>query len=225
MRAHEPAVLTRIAAPPRRELRLRARAAGTRRRRRSPPTRPRSCGTTPATARRRTTTSRACTSRSRPACNIQCHYCNRKYDCANESRPGVVSERLAPEEAIRKVLAVAARGAGALGGRHRRAGRRAREPGGDLRDARGDPARGAGPRRCASRRTASRSPTTWTGWSALGVRHVTVTVNMIDPEVGERIYPWIAPRRAGRSAGARRRGSSRSGSSRASRASPRAGSS
>ncbi len=32
-----------------------------------------------------------------PACNIQCHYCNRKYDCANESRPGVVSERLSPE--------------------------------------------------------------------------------------------------------------------------------
>ena len=22
-----------------------------------------------------------------PACNIQCHYCNRKYDCSNESRP------------------------------------------------------------------------------------------------------------------------------------------
>ena len=29
-----------------------------------------------------------------PACNIQCNYCNRKYDCANESRPGVVSEKL-----------------------------------------------------------------------------------------------------------------------------------
>ena len=27
-----------------------------------------------------------------PACNIQCNYCNRKYDCSNESRPGVVSE-------------------------------------------------------------------------------------------------------------------------------------
>ncbi len=25
-----------------------------------------------------------------PACNIQCNYCNRKYDCSNESRPGVV---------------------------------------------------------------------------------------------------------------------------------------
>ena len=36
-----------------------------------------------------------------PACNIQCNYCNRKYDCANESRPGVVSERLTPEAAVR----------------------------------------------------------------------------------------------------------------------------
>ncbi|MBF0128761.1 MAG: radical SAM protein, partial [Alphaproteobacteria bacterium] len=44
-----------------------------------------------------------------PACNIQCNYCNRKFDCANESRPGVVSERLTPEEALRKVLAVAAK--------------------------------------------------------------------------------------------------------------------
>ena len=42
-----------------------------------------------------------------PACNIQCNYCNRKYDCSNESRPGVVSERLTPEQAARKVLAVA----------------------------------------------------------------------------------------------------------------------
>jgi nitrogen fixation protein NifB len=38
-----------------------------------------------------------------PACNIQCNYCNRKYDCANESRPGVVSELLTPEEAAHKV--------------------------------------------------------------------------------------------------------------------------
>ena len=42
-----------------------------------------------------------------PACNIQCHYCNRKYDCANESRPGVVSELLSPDQAAKKVLAVA----------------------------------------------------------------------------------------------------------------------
>ena len=36
-----------------------------------------------------------------PACNIQCHYCNRKYDCANESRPGVVSELLTPDQAVK----------------------------------------------------------------------------------------------------------------------------
>ena len=43
-----------------------------------------------------------------PACNIQCHYCNRKYDCANESRPGVVSELLTPDQAVKKVMVVAA---------------------------------------------------------------------------------------------------------------------
>ena len=43
-----------------------------------------------------------------PACNIQCHYCNRKYDCANESRPGVVSELLTPQQAVMKTKAVAA---------------------------------------------------------------------------------------------------------------------
>ena len=34
-----------------------------------------------------------------PACNIQCNYCVRKFDCVNESRPGVVSMILSPEEA------------------------------------------------------------------------------------------------------------------------------
>jgi len=34
-----------------------------------------------------------------PDCNIQCNYCNRKYDCANESRPGVTSKMLTPIEA------------------------------------------------------------------------------------------------------------------------------
>ncbi|MBJ7220842.1 MULTISPECIES: nitrogenase cofactor biosynthesis protein NifB [unclassified Brenneria] len=42
-----------------------------------------------------------------PACNLQCNYCNRKYDCSNESRPGVVSELLSPEQAIAKARYVA----------------------------------------------------------------------------------------------------------------------
>jgi nitrogen fixation protein NifB len=35
-----------------------------------------------------------------PECNIQCNYCIRKFDCVNESRPGVASEVLSPERAL-----------------------------------------------------------------------------------------------------------------------------
>jgi len=43
-----------------------------------------------------------------PACNIKCGYCTRKHDCANESRPGVTSRLLTPQEAIVKVREVMA---------------------------------------------------------------------------------------------------------------------
>ncbi len=35
-----------------------------------------------------------------PKCNIQCAYCNRKFDCANESRPGVTSNLLSPWQSL-----------------------------------------------------------------------------------------------------------------------------
>ena len=38
-----------------------------------------------------------------PRCNIQCNYCNRRFDCCNESRPGVTSEVLSPEQAVEKI--------------------------------------------------------------------------------------------------------------------------
>ncbi len=41
-----------------------------------------------------------------PRCNIQCNYCNRKFDCSNESRPGVTSVVLDPQQALLKVEAV-----------------------------------------------------------------------------------------------------------------------
>jgi len=41
-----------------------------------------------------------------PDCNIQCNYCNRKYDCVNESRPGVTSKVLTPREACEFFLKV-----------------------------------------------------------------------------------------------------------------------
>src|SRR5664279_1640790 len=38
-----------------------------------------------------------------PKCNIQCKYCVRDFDCVNESRPGVTSQVLKPEEALERV--------------------------------------------------------------------------------------------------------------------------
>ncbi|CDM70236.1 Nitrogenase cofactor biosynthesis protein NifB [Clostridium bornimense] len=37
-----------------------------------------------------------------PKCNISCNYCYRKYDCVNESRPGVTTEVLSPVKAFEK---------------------------------------------------------------------------------------------------------------------------
>ena len=35
-----------------------------------------------------------------PKCNIQCNFCNRKYDCVNENRPGVTQQVYTPTEAM-----------------------------------------------------------------------------------------------------------------------------
>lgn len=44
-----------------------------------------------------------------PKCNVQCNYCNRKYDCINESRPGVTSSVLAPFQAVNYLRAISAK--------------------------------------------------------------------------------------------------------------------
>src|SRR5512137_597973 len=41
-----------------------------------------------------------------PACNIQCRFCNRAFDCPNETRPGVTSRLLKAEEAVALVRRV-----------------------------------------------------------------------------------------------------------------------
>ena len=40
------------------------------------------------------------------SCNISCNYCHRDYDCPNESRPGVTSRLLTPEEAVERIYEV-----------------------------------------------------------------------------------------------------------------------
>lgn len=125
-----------------------------------------------------------------PACNIQCHYCNRKYDCSNESRPGVVSERLTPEQAVRKVLAVAAEvpSLAVIG---------IAGPGDPLANARQTFETLEGVARAAPDLKLCLSTNGLAlldhveRLAAVGVHHLTVTINAIDPEVGARIYPWI----------------------------------
>jgi len=38
-----------------------------------------------------------------PDCNIQCNYCIRDFDCVNESRPGVTTKVISPEESVELV--------------------------------------------------------------------------------------------------------------------------
>jgi len=44
-----------------------------------------------------------------PRCNLQCNYCDRSFDCANENRPGVSSTLLSPFQAVTYLKAVYAR--------------------------------------------------------------------------------------------------------------------
>ena len=125
-----------------------------------------------------------------PACNIQCHYCNRKYDCANESRPGVVSERLTPEDAAKKVLAVASAipqmtVLGIAG-----PGEPLANPDKTFRTFELVAEKAPDIKLCLST-NGLLLPDSVARIKALNVDHVTITINMIDPEVGERIYPWV----------------------------------
>ena len=125
-----------------------------------------------------------------PACNIQCNYCNRKYDCANESRPGVVSEKLTPEQAAKKVLAVASAipqmtVLGIAG------------PGDPL----ANPAKTFRTFELISKAAPDIKLCLSTNGLALPdhidtiakfkVDHVTITINMVDADIGQRIYPWV----------------------------------
>ena len=125
-----------------------------------------------------------------PACNIQCNYCNRKYDCANESRPGVVSERLTPAQAARKVIAVANEipqlsvlgiaGPGDSAYDWRKTKETFRLVQEQLPDI----------KLCLSSNGLA-LPDHVDELLEMNIDHVTLTINMIDPEIGTQIYPWI----------------------------------
>ena len=126
-----------------------------------------------------------------PACNIQCNYCNRKYDCANESRPGVVSEQLTPELAGRKVMWVASQvpqlsvvgiaGPGDALANPKKTFETCERVTAALPDV----------KLCLSTNGLA-LPDNVDAIKAHAIDHVTITINAVDPAVAERVYAWVA---------------------------------
>ncbi|MDR3247765.1 MAG: radical SAM protein [Treponema sp.] len=127
-------------------------------------------------------------------CNLQCNFCNRKYDCSNESRPGVTSVLLNPKQALSYLDAAVekmeARGVpltvvGIAG-----PGDPFANPEATLQTL--ELVRGKYPEKilCLSSNGLG-LPDYVDRIAAFNVSHVTVTINAIDPEIGARIYPWV----------------------------------
>lgn len=125
-----------------------------------------------------------------PKCNISCNYCHRKYDCVNESRPGVTSSVLTPEEALQSFKEYKSR----------------------LRNISVVGIAGPGDALANFEQTkrsieliGEESPETTFCLSTnglmlpfyaneilnLGVSHVTITINTIDPKIGAKLYQSI----------------------------------
>lgn len=125
-----------------------------------------------------------------PKCNIQCNFCNRDFDCVNESRPGVTSTILTPSQAsgyldgvLAKVPAIEVVGIAGPG------------------DPFANPVETIETLRLVRENHPSihlcvatnglELPGHVDALRELSVGHVTVTVNAVDPEIGAEIYAWV----------------------------------
>ncbi len=126
-----------------------------------------------------------------PRCNMQCNYCNRKYSCVNESRPGVTCAILSPAQAIEYLRGYTKRlpnlsVVGIAGP--------------------GDPFACANETLETLRRVKADFPhlllcVASNGLNlpphvedlvSVGLSHITVTVNAVDPAIGARFYKWMS---------------------------------
>ena len=125
-----------------------------------------------------------------PRCNIQCKFCNRQFDCVNESRPGVTSAVLSPaqamvylEEVMRqkpniKVVGIAGPGDPfANAAQTIKTCRRVRERYPDMM-------------LCIASNGLNIGPYL-DDLAELNVSHVTITINAVDPKIGAKIYAWM----------------------------------
>jgi len=130
-----------------------------------------------------------------PKCNIGCNFCNRKYDCMNESRPGVTSSVLSPHQAIQylnrvtdildsPVTVVGIAGPGdpfANPDETMQTLRLVREHYQDMILCVASNGLGIGPY--------------IEELAELETTHVTLTINAVDPEIGSEIYRFVRPQK------------------------------
>jgi len=124
-----------------------------------------------------------------PKCNIQCNYCIRRYDCVNESRPGVTSKVLSPQEGLEltrkvidrfpyvKVIGIAGPGEPLAN----------EETFETLRLVRGEFPHII---LCLSS-NGLMLPESIDFLDEVGVGNITVTLNAVDPEIGKEIYSFV----------------------------------
>lgn len=123
-------------------------------------------------------------------CNIKCNYCDRKYDCVNESRPGVTSTILSPEQSMvymERVLEKEPRisVAGIAG-----PGDPFANPVETMETLRLIRAGFSETILCLASNGMAIGPYI-EELAELNVSHVTITVNTVDPEIGAKIYGWV----------------------------------
>ena len=123
-------------------------------------------------------------------CNIQCNYCVRKFDCINESKPGVTSGILTPLESIAYLNKVIEKNpnisvAGIAG-----PGDPFANPVETMKTLR--LVRGNYPEMmlCVATNGLNIEPFI-DELSRLNVSHITITINAIDPAIGAGIYSWV----------------------------------
>lgn len=125
-----------------------------------------------------------------PACNILCGYCNRKFSCANESRPGVTARVMSPEEACDLAIRAASKMPISVAG--------IAGPGDPLANPEAtlktlELVRRALPKihLCLSTNGLA-LPDYVQDLADIGVGFLTVTVNALDPAVGAEIYRSVS---------------------------------
>nr|WP_320133477.1 radical SAM protein [uncultured Holophaga sp.] len=126
-----------------------------------------------------------------PRCNIQCRYCNRREDCVNESRPGVTSRVLTPPQAIEHLLHVldvepSISVVGIAG-----PGDPLANPEATFETLRLVKAYAPQLLLCLSTNGLGLTPRHVATLAGLGVSHVTITINAVDPEIGAQIYERV----------------------------------